>query len=156
MPDWLFITCSCIEQKNTNLFKGHWPPKILLFGFHTPLEGLNVYLVWALALSLIPTWGQTGQVHVEKLFGLSVHPLTSLLLVKEDESYSNDHEKLKTFDLQLHALILIHSKMHLVSVLKMVTLQEKFIFPPQPKVGNLVSSGVDVSKDLEYVADIAW
>ena len=82
----------------------------------------------------------------EKLFGLSVHPLTSLLLVKEDESYSNDHEKLKTFDLQLHALILIHSKMHLASVLKMVTLQEQFIFPPQPKVGNLVSSGVDVAK----------
>ena len=42
MPDWLFITCSCIEQKNTNLFRGHWPPKILLFGFHTPLEGLNI------------------------------------------------------------------------------------------------------------------
>ena len=51
-----------------------------------------------------------------KLLGLSFHPPpTSLLLVKEDESYSNDHEKLKTFDLQLHALILIHSKMLLLS-----------------------------------------
>ena len=81
-----------------------------------------------------------------KLLGLLFPPPTSLLLVKEDESYSNDHEKLKTFDLQLHALILIHSKIYLVSVLKMVTLQEKFIFPPQPKVGNLISSGVDVAK----------
>ena len=75
-----------------------------------------------------------------KLFGPSFHPLTSLLLVKEDESYSNDHEKLKTFDLPLHALILIHSKMHLASVLKMVTLQEKFIF----EIVGLFSTLLDI------------